>query len=57
MKAAGKKQKEAVTRVRLVAPGVLACGPYRAGQDYEVPSDEAARLVGRKGFVYTDQEG
>ena len=57
MKAAGKKQKEAVTRVRLVAPGVLACGPYRAGQDYEVPTAEADRLVAAKGFVYVDEEG
>lgn len=53
-----RKQKEPKDdrRVKLVAPGVLAVGPYQAGVEYEVPSEEAVRLVERKGFVFVDQE-
>ncbi len=38
-------------RVRLDRPGVLACGPYRAGEEYELPVEEAERMIRDKGFV------
>lgn len=41
-------------RIRLVADHLIAVGPYRHGQDYEVPTELAARLVGHRGFVYVD---
>lgn len=37
-------------KVILDRPGVLACGPYRAGQVYEVGGKEAERLIRVKGF-------
>ena len=41
-------------RIRLVAGHLRAVGPYRHGQDYEVPAGEAARLVPERGFVFVD---
>lgn len=46
----------ATRRVKLTAPGARAAGPYRAGVAYEVPADEAARLVKVKGFEYVEPE-
>lgn len=35
-------------------PGLVACGNYRVGKEYEVSVDEAARLVRYKGFEATN---
>jgi len=49
------KQSDKLAAVRMDRPGVVACGPYRAGQVYEVGDDlsesEARRLVNVKGFT------
>lgn len=34
------------------ASGIRAVGPYKPGLEYDVPIDEAKRLVDVKGFVY-----
>jgi hypothetical protein len=42
-------------RVRLnpaKRPGVLACGQYLAGKEYDVDAEEAQHLVEAKGFEY-----
>lgn len=41
-------------RIRLVADHLVAAGPYRHGQDYDVPADVADRLVPARGFIYID---
>ncbi|BBL70329.1 hypothetical protein [Methylogaea oryzae] len=46
-----KKDTQQTRFVRLDAPGVIACGTYRAGQVYEVDAAEGARLIDCKGFV------
>ena len=38
-------------RIRLDRAGVIACGPYRAAEEYELPAEEAERLIRDKGFV------
>ena len=38
-------------RIRLERSGVVACGPYRAGEVYEVEENEAQRLIDHKGFI------
>lgn len=48
--------EQATTRkVRLSRPGVVSCGPYRSGEGYEVPAEEARRLVEVKGFTYAEE--
>lgn len=37
-------------KVQMNRPGVKACGPYKAGEIYDVPADEAERLIKVKGF-------
>ncbi|MGE0451844.1 MAG: hypothetical protein AB7Q29_19890 [Vicinamibacterales bacterium] len=51
----GSAQAPATRRVRLARPGVLACGPYGAGEVHEVEAAEAARLVEVKGFEYVEE--
>lgn len=34
------------------AAGIRAVGPYKPGVEYDVPAEEARRLVDVKGFVY-----
>lgn len=48
-------EQETARKVRLMRPGVVACGPYRSGEVYEVPADEARRLVEIKGFTYAEE--
>lgn len=43
-------------RIRLDRPGVLACGSYEHGKVYEVPSDDAVRLIETKGFIEVKTE-
>ena len=50
------REQQPTLQVQLTKPSVLAVGPYRAGEMYEVPADEAARLVELKGFVYADTD-
>lgn len=50
--------KEGTARARkrtviLDRPGVIACGDYQAGKEYEVDAEVARRLVSVKGFRYT----
>lgn len=40
----------ATKKVILDAPGIVACGDYRAGVVYEVDAEEAKRLIEVKGF-------
>lgn len=42
--------------VKLDRPGVVACGPYRAGETYELPVEEADRLIRDKGFIEINAE-
>lgn len=44
----------ATRRVRFDTPGVKVIGPYLPGQVYDVPEQEAERLVKHKGFRYVD---
>lgn len=50
------KQKSKTVRVKIVRPGVRACGQYLAGVEYEVSEVEARRLVEVKGFQIVKQE-
>lgn len=44
-------------RVRApAAPGIAAFGPMRPGEIYELPREEAERLVRCKGFTFSEQE-
>lgn len=46
-------QPQGTRRVMLpTRHGAVACGPYLAGEQYDVPSDEAGRLVAAKRFEY-----
>lgn len=48
-----KEHDNTVASVKVRLPeisGALRCGPYAAGQVYEIPHDEAERLVRVKGF-------
>ena len=45
-----EKKSSGTVKVILNRPGVKACGPYQAGQAYDVPADEAERLIKVKGF-------
>lgn len=44
------KDKNKTVRVKLVQPGVVACGRFTAGVEYDVSEGEAERLVAHKGF-------
>jgi hypothetical protein len=44
----------ATRRVRFDTPGVKQIGAYLPDKVYDVPVDEAARLVQHKGFHYVD---
>ena len=49
-----RKEPKTLTAIVCRRPGVIACGPYRAGVVYRVPEDidteTAQRLIDVKGF-------